>query len=195
MQVLREQLGGGGNKSAAGAQLADTSLRDGVNMLFKQGGGLFLFGGMWLISKYRDSEVDFGIIPAPKFEESQEKYYNTHSPGNCTAYAVPVTATDLERTGAVLEAMAQLSKYTLTPAYYDISLQGKFLRDEESAAMIDIILANRNFDLGMIFDWGGTLTIFYDMYNAKTNDFSSRYAGIESKAEAAIADFIAKIGA
>ena len=35
MQVLLEKLGGGGNKSAAGAQLADTSLRDGVNMLFK----------------------------------------------------------------------------------------------------------------------------------------------------------------
>ena len=35
VQVLLEKLGGGGNKSAAGAQLADTSLRDGVNMLFK----------------------------------------------------------------------------------------------------------------------------------------------------------------
>ena len=89
--------------------------------------------------------------------------------------------------------MARISKYTLTPAYYDITLQGKFLRDDESAAMIDIILANRNFDLGMIFDWGGTLTMFYDMYKAKTNDFSSRYAGIETKANTAIADFIAKI--
>ena len=35
VQVLLERLGGGGNKSAAGAQLANTSLRDGVNLLFK----------------------------------------------------------------------------------------------------------------------------------------------------------------
>ena len=35
VQVLLENLGGGGNKSAAGAQLANTSLRDGVNQLFK----------------------------------------------------------------------------------------------------------------------------------------------------------------
>lgn len=35
VQVLLEKLGGGGNKSAAGAQLANTSLRDGVNQLFR----------------------------------------------------------------------------------------------------------------------------------------------------------------
>ena len=35
VQVLLEQLGGGGNKSAAGAQLANTNLRDAVNQLFK----------------------------------------------------------------------------------------------------------------------------------------------------------------
>ena len=34
VQVLLEQLGGGGNKSAAGAQLRDVTLRDAVNKLF-----------------------------------------------------------------------------------------------------------------------------------------------------------------
>ena len=33
-QVLLEQLGGGGNKSAAGVQLPDITLRDAVNRLF-----------------------------------------------------------------------------------------------------------------------------------------------------------------
>jgi len=33
VQVLLEQLGGGGNKSAAGAQIPDISLRDAVNRL------------------------------------------------------------------------------------------------------------------------------------------------------------------
>ena len=34
VQVLLEQFGGGGNKSAAGAQIRDISLRDAVNRLF-----------------------------------------------------------------------------------------------------------------------------------------------------------------
>ena len=33
VQVLLEQLGGGGNKSAAGAQIRDITLRDAVNRL------------------------------------------------------------------------------------------------------------------------------------------------------------------
>lgn len=35
VQVLLESLGGGGNKSAAGAQIEDVSIRDAVNKLFK----------------------------------------------------------------------------------------------------------------------------------------------------------------
>jgi c-di-AMP phosphodiesterase-like protein len=34
VQVLLEQLGGGGNRSSAGAQLKGVSLRDAVNRLF-----------------------------------------------------------------------------------------------------------------------------------------------------------------
>ena len=34
VQVLLEQLGGGGNKSVAGAQIRDITLRDAVNTLF-----------------------------------------------------------------------------------------------------------------------------------------------------------------
>ena len=44
VQVLLETLGGGGNKSAAGAQIEDISLRDAVNKLFAA------------IDEYRDTE-------------------------------------------------------------------------------------------------------------------------------------------
>ena len=44
--------------------------------------------------------------------------------------------------------------YTLTPAYYDICLTSKYMRDEESSEMLDIILASRVFDLGYICEWG-----------------------------------------
>ena len=51
--------------------------------------------------------------------------------------------------------MAHLSKYTLTPASYDQTLIGKATRDMESEPMIELILRTRNFDLGIVFDWGG----------------------------------------
>jgi len=166
------------------------AMAEGVNEIFKQGGGLFIFGGLWLISEYRASEVNFGIIPAPKFDENQDQYYSTYSYGNCTAYSVPITVGDLEKVGTVMESMAILSQYTLTPAYYDITLEGKFLRDDESAGMIDIVLDTRNFDLAPLFNWGGAFDVFYYLHNNASIDIASQYAAIEEKAQIAINEFL-----
>ncbi len=167
---------------------------DGINPLFKMGNALFIYGGLWLVTQYRDSEVNFGIAPNPKFDEAQDRYYNTYSYSNFTAYAIPMTAGDVSRTGTITDAMAALSQYSLTPAYYVKTLEGKFFRDEESAGMIDIILATRNFDLGSVYDWGGAITMILNLYNQKSYDMASAYAGIEAKALTAIDDFIAKLG-
>ncbi len=161
-----------------------------VTDMFANGKTLIYHGGLRLVSVLRNSDVDFGIVPAPKYDEAQDAYYNTYSFSNFTAYAIPISAGNLSRTGNVMEAMAALSKYSLTPAYYDISLEGKFLRDEESSGMIDIILATRSFDLGAMFDWGGTFSMFTNMYNNKSYDMASAYASVEAKALTAIDDFV-----
>jgi len=135
---------------------------------FKAGGGLFYFAGMINITAFRDSETDFGIIPAPKYDEAQEQYYSTYSPENMTAYSIPVTVADTARVGDILEAMAAFSAYTLTPAYYDKTLMGKSVRDAESEPMIELILNSRNFDLGSIFDWGGTASAVRGMTDPNT---------------------------
>lgn len=130
---------------------------------FKAGLGLFYLAGMINITAFRDSETDFGIIPAPKENEAKEQYLSTYSPENMTAYAIPVTTPDSSRVGDILEAMAAFSTYTLTPAYYEKTLMGKAVRDEESQPMIELILSTRNFDLGSIFDWGGTASTIRQM--------------------------------
>ena len=55
---------------------------------------------------------------------------------------------DKARTSAVLEALASSSATTVETAYYDIVLKKQAARDEDSSAMLDIIFANRVFDLG-----------------------------------------------
>ena len=161
-----------------------------TNEHFGGGNALFIYGGMWLITKYRAYDVNFGVVPAPKYDEAQERYYNTYSYANCTAYSVPTTAPDQARTGTIMEAMAEVSKYTLTPAYYDVALKGKYIRDEESAEMLDIILAQRAYDLGMIFNWGNMFSTITGMSTQKNADFSSLYAKREKATNTAISKFI-----
>lgn len=67
---------------------------------------------------------------------------------------------DEEITGLILEALVYESRYLLLPAYYDVNLKTKFARDDESSAMIDIILANRLYDLGDVYGWGEYVGVF-----------------------------------
>ncbi len=161
-----------------------------TNEHFGGGNALFIYGGMWLITKYRAYDVNFGVVPSPKYDENQDRYYNTYSYANCTAYSIPTTSPDLDRTGTVMEAMAEVSKYTLTPAYYDVALKGKFIRDEESADMLDIILAQRAYDLGMIFNWGNMFSTITGMSTSKNPDFASSYAKVEKSTLKAIEKFV-----
>ncbi len=155
---------------------------------FQAGGGLFYFAGMINITSFRDSETDFGIIPAPKYNEEQEQYYSTYSPENMTAYSIPVTVIDIARTGDIFEAMAAFSAYTLTPAYYDKTLMGKSVRDAESEPMIELILNSRNFDLGSIFNWGNTASTVRGMNDPNT--VSSSLQKLEKAANKAMQKFI-----
>ena len=88
---------------------------------------------------------------------SWKPYYSPVSIG-CGAYVmIPVTVTDLERTGAVIEMLSAESHYGLREAYYDNVLRSKGVRDEESNEMLDIIFANRVYDLAHIHNWGGLI--------------------------------------
>ncbi len=149
----------------------------GIIPAFNDGRILFYMGSMALVPLFRDMQQDFGLLPTPKLDQDQEKYYSTMSIWNNGAIYIPVTVSDTERTGIIIEAMSAESMYTLTPAYYDLSLKTKFTRDDESAAMLDIIFQNRVIDMGATYNFGSLLDI---VLNGK--EFSSEYAKREEKA-------------
>jgi len=134
------------------------------------------------INGMREAEFEFGILPYPMFDENQQEYNNLISTGLVSSVSVPITSRDTEKTGATLEAMAWLSTTTLTPAYYDNALKTRYVRDEESGDMLDIIFATRVYDLGFISDWGGAGSLVGNLYRAKSTDFASGWARIEKVA-------------
>lgn len=98
---------------------------------------LFYSQTMGTTQYLRTMETDFGILPGAKYDEVQENYM--HMGGNPYFTVVPVTSVDLSRTGAVLETLAWASQDTIVPAFYDVLLNGKVARDEESGRSLDII--------------------------------------------------------
>ncbi|NLE12527.1 MAG: hypothetical protein GX628_02495 [Clostridiales bacterium] len=115
---------------------------------------LFYITGMNRVILLRGIDMEFGIIPNPKYDEHQEGYSCVCSHNNTNAISIPITNIELERTGIILEALTFESSQTTLPAYIEISVKTKYSRDSESADMLDLILDSRCFDLGIVFNWG-----------------------------------------
>ena len=161
--------------------------------MFAEDRALFYHAGMNRVTLLRTMETDFGIIPPPKYEESQTNYYAAVDAWCTSAVSVPVTVSDKETTGLILETLAYESRYTLLPAYYDINLKTKFARDEESRAMIDIILENRLYDLGDMYAWGGINSYFDSLSQNKSDSLSTYWEKNSAKIESAMQKSIDKL--
>ncbi len=162
---------------------------ENINM-FQENKGLFMDCSMFWVGALRDMETDFGIIPYPMFDEAQGEYYARVS--YFMPPIIPITNQNLEMTGAVLEMANYLAKQSITPAYYDISLKGKYSRDEESVAMLDLIFDHRVIDLGdTIFCPDVRDGFFNQMYSNNKRDLVSQIEMNESKIQATIDKMVA----
>jgi len=130
----------------------------------------------------RASEVDFGIVPYPKYDAEQD-FHSAFYIGGPSALCIPVSNNDLEMTGTIVEALCAYSSITLRPAYYETCIQGKYTRDEESVAMLDIIFANRVYDLAIINICGKINTALDNLAAACSTNIASTYAKIQSAVE------------
>ena len=101
-------------------------------------------------AELRDMESDYAVLPLPKYDENQEDY-RTECSDAVSILMVPVTASNHELVGAVMETMNYEAYQNVTPAYFDTTLQGKYARDEDSQEMMDLIRDSIYFDFGYIF--------------------------------------------
>jgi len=147
---------------------------------------LFAGSAMIVVQMARAMEKDFGMLPYPKFDANQDKYYTICGLWGPTAVTVPVTNTELNRTGIIIEALVAESMNTVFPAYYDLNLVIKGLRDEDSKEMLDIIMAGRRYDIGMLYNWGGVRDIILNTINSARTTLVTAYERVEARAAAAL---------
>ena len=143
--------------------------------IFETGHGLFFWMRLDDVTNMRAGDADFGIIPIPKYEEAQDKYYSLVSQHTTGLMSIPITCAgdNLSMVGMVLEALAAESHYTLIPEYIETSLKTKNSRDAESADMLDIILGNRVFDPMNVYSFANFGDAIMDAADANNKDMAS----------------------
>ena len=161
--------------------------------LFKQGSSMFVVTMTSLLTSLGDMEDDFGILPYPKWTEEQERYY-------CypisEEIALPLScSSDLERVMVIKEALAVESLNTVNPAYYDNALKNRYIRDNESLRMLELIMNTTVLDLGQDPFWDVIRTPWLDTLSSGKPNFASRVEKNMKKSQKALDKLMAMIDA
>ncbi|MCL2099710.1 MAG: hypothetical protein FWH24_04660 [Oscillospiraceae bacterium] len=141
-----------------------------------------------VVRDLRAMPTDFGLLPYVKFDERQEDYYSWVEMSGWVV-GIPNNA-DPDFTGFITEALAYESGDTLMPAFYDLCLYSRILRDNDSEDMLDIIFNGRVYDIGYIFGIGELSSVLASLTSAGNTDFVSRFERIEPAAQSALEKFI-----
>ena len=147
--------------------------------------------------RLRTMDTNYGIIPMPKFNISQE-HYTTHSVAAVTLCAmiskgIAAKQDRFELAGMIMQALAVEGKNILTPAYYEKSLIAKGTRDFESADMLPIIFANRTCDIGYMAEESQVSSLYQamrTMVKKGKNTLANTTKSYESKINKALTKLI-----
>ena len=146
---------------------------------FKNGQAYMLGYNMsGMITYLRDMKDDYGLIPMPKYDESQSDYLTYGSPWGPCGVAVPVTVGDecAELVGTAMEMLAYISYTTVGTEMYNVTLQEKVARDEKSKETLEIIYRDVIFDLNGIHNFGETGILLRSCAIGAEENFVSKYA-------------------
>ncbi len=142
--------------------------------IFVKGGSLLYYDSLGVAeAQLRDSDVEYGILCNPKLDESQADYvagYTDYS------HAVPKTITDEALVGWTIEALTASGYETIIPAFIDVCMSNKYVYDEESAKVIDLIGEKMHVEIAYSFS-ANMANAFHNLLNNKapSTDIASYY--------------------
>ena len=123
----------------------------------------------------RNFEDDYGILPVPKYDENQKDYFALPG-GEHTSMVVPKTIKDKEFVGTIIEALSAESYKTIVPTFYEIALKTRYLRDNESKEVLDMIIDARTFEFGYMYGgFEGFGFMLETMMKSGSSNFESAY--------------------
>lgn len=171
------------NLARSGTDMSISTADDPVQASFTVGGTMFYEEPLGAIKKFRDVDFEVGLIPLPKYDETQAEYISYIYHG-ADAVTIPVTNAEAERTGVILEMFGAKSRQMVYSVYFDTTLDFKYIQDQESSEMMDIMFSNGVFDLGSIYNWGNATVTAYQQLLKHSTDIASKLQSLTSKTEA-----------
>lgn len=133
-----------------------------------------------MLNQVRETDINYGIVPMPKYDETQENYV-TSCVEHPMVLAKTLTGEQLDFAGVITDAMAFENYKKVFPAYYEVALGKKYL-NRDSVRMLEIINESASLSFSFVYDNGTGVNLC--LYNLMCNpnpsaDFASFYRSRE----------------
>ena len=179
-QHVLEETNGAGWKIYAQDCTGGTNVWTDSFALFNDGRALFRPSGFTAVTKCRSqASMEFGILPMPLMSESQDEYYTITS-GSVVA-GILENCEDPEFSAYMLDAFAAGAKQHITPAYIDVNLKWKSLRDDDSQKILEYIFDHIVYDSGLVYNFGNVSGLFTDLAKEASTDVASKLDAISDQ--------------
>ena len=118
--------------------------------VFANGQAAMMCNFIYATEHIRDMNDDYGIIPIPKYDKSQEDYI-AQVGAAAMVYFVPKIQKNLELTSKFIECQAYFGSTYVTPVYYESTLKAKYADDPNMMEMLDKIRENATIDFLFVY--------------------------------------------
>lgn len=176
------------NADSSGASTS-TRHKIGRDFFINQQALFFISSLNNLPTYFKNSDSDYGILPIPMRDTDQDGYHCGISNYGCMVFAIPSNARNVEMSATLLQALSCRGETAVNPTFYNVVLKNGTMRDPDSARMLDVIFANRTYDVGLAY----SLEKIINIGGLVTNNRQDQYISTVDGAEGAANDAIEKV--
>jgi len=147
----------------------------------------------------RSSNITFGFVPQPKYDEQQENYIASVT-NAVTMWGIPLVVEDIERCGALMECLGSEGYRKVMPAVFEQAFGLKYNSDASGrqTQIFDMLRENIHFDLGKVFNDSLFQNIPNSVYSDciwnGSNNYTSRMASSKRAINKGLSNLLKKMG-
>ncbi|MBQ7599447.1 MAG: hypothetical protein IJU57_02105 [Clostridia bacterium] len=145
------------NSIACSPSYLSTDNDNGIE-IFSNDRALFYYEMLGCINQLRTMESTFSLLPLPKENEDQKNYTSTVNTVWSTALSVPITNTDVDRTGIIMNVLGGFSTDTVHTTLYEVLLGARLIRQPDTVEMLRYVLDSKQYDWSKEFGWANQFT-------------------------------------
>lgn len=159
--------------------------------IFSEGRALFQFNKVQEAARtFKNGTFDYGIVPVPKYDANQDNF-STVLAFPYSLYAISFGTKLDEDAAIVLECMGSEGYRQITPVLFEDCMKSKYVSDNETAKMYDILRETVSFDIGRIFT-ESFQKITYQLFRNSVSSADAKEYSSEATSQKRTMDKIAK---